>query len=568
MAPMTPGPVQVPLVIGVTGHRDLVDAEIPALECSVEAFLSRLRERFPGLPLRVMTPLAEGADLLVARVARRLGISLTILLPMPMALYREDFEGVAAADFEEMRRQGEVIELPALGCAPGHSTQLTGDARDAQYEYLGIYLAAHCHILLALWDGKPSPAPGGTAQVIRFHQYNEVKLISGVEARSAIDFSEDESDLAYHIVCSREGNGGPGDRRTPGEGAWLTRDDLDPRTPDLPKRYEQVFRQQEHLNDDLAARPLDPEPELAGYDDGTDRSHELDRLAAAVDGLAVHFQKRALRTLESIYAMAAVSGLSFIAYADFPDNPHMIWVYLTTLLVGFLLYALERRGAWYRRHVDYRGLAEGLRIQAYWAAAGVRMENPTEFAHDRFMRREELSLGWIRNVMRYAGCRADASCEAPSPDTLARVIDQWIRDQRDYYRHRLQEHLRHDRSLRRLGMTGFAVALAAALALALFQDGLPPFGVNVLIASMVGLPFLVAVRSSYAERVCERELVAQYAHMDRIYTNAQRLLAGTGNVAARQEILRALGEEALQEVGLWILRQRERPVSGDQIFRA
>ena len=45
----------VPLVIGVTGHRDLMEAEIPGIETRVRDFLSRLQERFPNLPLRIMS---------------------------------------------------------------------------------------------------------------------------------------------------------------------------------------------------------------------------------------------------------------------------------------------------------------------------------------------------------------------------------------------------------------------------------------------------------------------------------------------------------------------------------
>ena len=77
----------VPLVIGVTGHRDLVEAELPGIEARVREFLSDLQERYPNLPLRVMTPLAEGADCLVGRVAQELGIPLTVPLPMPIAIY-------------------------------------------------------------------------------------------------------------------------------------------------------------------------------------------------------------------------------------------------------------------------------------------------------------------------------------------------------------------------------------------------------------------------------------------------------------------------------------------------
>jgi hypothetical protein len=60
---------QIPLVIGVTGHRDLIDAEKPQLRKKVEAFIGSLRSHFPDLPLLFLTGLAEGADRLVAEVA-------------------------------------------------------------------------------------------------------------------------------------------------------------------------------------------------------------------------------------------------------------------------------------------------------------------------------------------------------------------------------------------------------------------------------------------------------------------------------------------------------------------
>ena len=57
-------------MIGVTGHRDLVPEEIPVLRERVREFFRDLDDLFPGLPVMVMTPLAEGADRLVADVAK------------------------------------------------------------------------------------------------------------------------------------------------------------------------------------------------------------------------------------------------------------------------------------------------------------------------------------------------------------------------------------------------------------------------------------------------------------------------------------------------------------------
>ncbi len=51
---------RVSLVIGVTGHRDLVPTEIPAITMQVERFFDTLANEFPDLPMMVLTPLAEG----------------------------------------------------------------------------------------------------------------------------------------------------------------------------------------------------------------------------------------------------------------------------------------------------------------------------------------------------------------------------------------------------------------------------------------------------------------------------------------------------------------------------
>jgi hypothetical protein len=88
----------------------------------------------------------------------------------------------------------------------------------------------------------------------------------------------------------------------------------------------------------------------------------------------------------------------------------------------------------------------------------------------------------------------------------------------------------------------------------------------VLIALMGGLPFAAAIRQSYAHRVAERENAAQYAHMVRLLGNARRLLDGSPSDPARRDILVALGEAAIEEHGLWLLRQRERPLSSGHLL--
>ena len=72
----------IPVVVGVTGHRQLRPEDRKALYESVCAELRALRETCPHSPLVMLNSLAEGADLLCARAAEELGIPLIAALPM------------------------------------------------------------------------------------------------------------------------------------------------------------------------------------------------------------------------------------------------------------------------------------------------------------------------------------------------------------------------------------------------------------------------------------------------------------------------------------------------------
>ncbi len=570
----TPGTPAVPLVIGVTGHRNLVAAEIPMLEDKVERVLASLAQRFPDIPLRIMTPLAEGADRLVGRVAQRMGLSITVLLPMPKSIYQADFDHASNAVFEEMLEFGEVVELPLLPGSDPIAISTPGPARDAQYEYLGVYLAAHSHILLALWDGKPSTAPGGTAHVVQFHQEDVVEMIAGGQHRSPIDFSEDESDLVYHIVCSRQQNGIPHPGLEAGDAFWLTRDDLDPRSEDIPVRYLTVFERHSTFNRDLIKNQNETSQEqLAEYDDAPHKEQlkDIHTLYQRVDTLAIRYQKIALRTLRLMFCFVGLTGMSFILYADFSGLDFAIYLYLVFMCFVLSLYGLEKRGDWYRKHLDYRALAEGLRVEFYWALAGVHADNPSRFSHDSFMKRQDLEVGWIRNIMRYAGRRADAKLQLAEPRGLQSSIELWVGDettgQSGYYKRRAAERIRRSKFTGSLGTLSFALGLLIALVLALELGQLTSTVQNLFIALMGALPFLAAVRQSYAQRRAEKELIAQYAYMERIFLNAHRLIQRASSDLERRDILRALGEAAMDENGLWVLRQRERPISSGEMFQ-
>ena len=103
------------LTIGVTGHRDLVPREVPALREQVRAFFMDIDQQFPGLELQLVSPLAEGSDLLVAEVARELGIPLIAALPFEQSEYEKDFQSQATLEgFRTLLGDAKVITLPLV----------------------------------------------------------------------------------------------------------------------------------------------------------------------------------------------------------------------------------------------------------------------------------------------------------------------------------------------------------------------------------------------------------------------------------------------------------------------
>src|SRR5260370_266892 len=54
--------VKAPLVIGVTGHRDLREEDREHLKNSVRKVFTELRKQYPSTPFVLLSPLAEGAD--------------------------------------------------------------------------------------------------------------------------------------------------------------------------------------------------------------------------------------------------------------------------------------------------------------------------------------------------------------------------------------------------------------------------------------------------------------------------------------------------------------------------
>lgn len=79
-----------------------------------------------------------------------------------------------------------------------------------------------------------------------------------------------------------------------------------------------------------------------------------------------------------------------------------------------------------------------------------------------------------------------------------------------------------------------------------------------MMALMGLLPLLAGGRMVYSHLRADTELIKQYSFMHRIMGEALRRLESTHADDDRREILRALGETALDEQAEWNMRLRQR----------
>jgi uncharacterized membrane protein YfcA len=561
------------LSIGITAHRDLVAEEVPILEEQVRVFFRSLGEEFPDLNPSLITALAEGGDRLAARQALELGIPVTAVLPMAQQEYEKDFVAPGSlAEFRELlASSSRVIVLPLIKGLDADSLAFDQASRNRQYAQLGVFISNHCQVLLALWDGRKGKDLGGTGQVVQYHLTAVMPGFAAGES-SADLLADNENDLAYHIVCSRDRPGGsPETGLVPLETYWITSTAGRESGEQFPADYHEILQRLQDYGGDVlkyeseisaeAESLLTDLPELA-LPGG---AKEADRLYGIADWLAIHFQKRVNLALLITFMLAVVMGLVFLVYSEYLLPDHFVFIFLALFFLGVVFHVIGSRRQWHRKYLDYRALAEGLRVQIYWNLAGVVDSSSPGFAFDNFLQKQDVDLAWIRHVMRSASIQRDRGSE-PDRRWVDWVIAQWIGDragakgQLAYYSRKAQHNAVRNRRTELLGNISLWAGIAIAGLLAVAGGGLDGSMKHILMILMGVLPLMAGVRSAYSHQKAEKELIRQYRFMNRIFSNARRLLDESSDDEFQRRVLKAVGEAALEEGAEWILMHRERPL--------
>ncbi|MBX7247307.1 MAG: hypothetical protein K1X53_17565 [Candidatus Sumerlaeaceae bacterium] len=466
----------LPLVIGVTGHRDLREEDLVALQDIVRGIFERLGRQYPNSPLVLLSPLAEGADRLVARVALEMGVRLVVPLPMERAEYEKDFETKESREeFDRLiqnTEQGQYFELPYVGENTAAKVRKDSEARDQQYVQVGAYIAQHSQILLALWNGLDPNLPGGTAQIVKFKREGIPEQWSS--RHSPLD--PVDTGPVYHLLTPRQKTselaGKPYELRVlypTGYGS----------EQEAAEKFATVYREMDNFNRAaarhhhlLAANRRDSRHYLMSDEDfGSleptmqDNLRDLRDNFAVADSLAIHYASQTWNAFRWMFFFVFLAAFFVAINSNFKATdqaglvPYLLSAaaYIAMLFGAYRFYKNAKRERYETHYQDCRALAEGLRVQFFWRLSGLK-----SLVADYYLRKQRSELEWIRHAIRvWSIPRVSASMqfagteEIPPGANIPMALNRWVRDQSNWFPRAIHRNFQNYHSIGRRAVQMF-----------------------------------------------------------------------------------------------------------------
>lgn len=615
----------VSILIGVAGHRDLDPRQRPALLKRVECTLRKIQNDYPNTPLAVLSPLLTGADQLVAEVAldlkRRQLADIRLVAVLP---WKDDLSLPDDDRYEDSRKLGEllasadlIVTMPLRQGIAHADLARDAHARDQQRDEAGRYIARHSQILLALWDGQEH-RDSRTTRMIRWHR--EGGPAPFLTRFSVLDSVEPSA--ICHLRVSRTGAraGGEHDSATTCEGSdtdipvqwfypqyqhagyspapprnvrgflgrgvrrsllfahhllevrWWFVEKGAPGRRELEARWKAMDR----FNQDVA-RLYDRVPDQLllsrGYlmsaetsDRAPDGVDPLSQAYALADVAAGQFQTHTKHTVTLLFLIALTAIGALEVYAHFLHEWPLLAAYLFLLGIGWGLFRWMRFSEQQGRWLDYRALAEALRVQIYW-----RIAELPDCVADHYLRHFRGELDWIRHATRSAFLMSGGhTVDEPRPlvqdaELLRFVQRDWLRDQYHYFEKKAPVNTELEISFETVTRLAFLAAVLVAAYHLWFHLRTDHMSHGLVLGTFACL-VVAALVEEFGEFQAYALLSRKYGWMINLYGSAidridECFEAGpaVGDLHQIRTVLFDVGCEALTENAEWVVQHRQRP---------
>lgn len=557
--PANTSSASLPIVVGITGHRNINAEDAPTLRRSIESIFDELLE-FAAGPIRLVSPLAEGADQLVAELALARGFECVAPLPMEPGTYELEFSSDVTR--ETFRSQ---LERSSWYIAPGlRDSRSVSMERDSRYLAAGHAVASGAHVLIALWDGDEGSS-GGTADVVK-------RSLEPERWADAVDIdriSDIDGCIVYHVQTPRGSTGATkaGEVRRLVPIAW-TSSAADDRSSGLHVSTDAVRRLLLPLRtynlDATSVTPSVSEAHLASFSfseadltsDPTLR-HAIS-VFGATDVLARRFRNWARWRVAGRLVLLALGLLLFEVYSG-PVRPMPLTLLTSLALVGLAMWGFSTRSReWDKRHLDYRTLCECLRVFLHLRRAGIC---DTDVA--RFMRYHARHMDWVHLAL-HGFCRPTNADVQSRREDLRAVQRNWIQAQHRYFALSAPLERRRQRAMLLAGVAaiGAAGVLVVAAAMWCATSSGPRDPVQWVLTAAVVCVIAAGMFRAFVGYRAFAEHANRFSLMETLFATADRAMQAAlehDDVDRGRRTLEFIASRALQEVSDWLILHRERP---------
>jgi hypothetical protein len=293
----------------------------------------------------------------------------------------------------------------------------------------------------------------------------------------------------------------------------------------------------------------------------------LERYSIA-DTLSLYFQRRISEALIGMFFLVFLAVVFFEIYAHlWPDKLMILGIYPVLLFLSYFLYMVAKRKDWENRYLDYRALAEGLRVQLFWYLSGIE-----ESVADQYMHIQKTEMDWVRTAIeKYSIVTKVQSGNIKPFRTLSTrksfeiVLKNWVEDQYNFFTKRIPYNQQRQKFLGLLVNVFFFFGPAVALLLIGLQlyFHLSYDTIHILIVFTLIALLAAASLAGYVEKRAFSVLARRYWLMRNLFDDARKKLEDLlkkHEYEKAQDIIKELGKEALLENGNWLLLKRERPL--------
>ena len=272
---------------------------------------------------------------------------------------------------------------------------------------------------------------------------------------------------------------------------------------------------------------------------------ETDALFGAADVLSVANAEKHRRILLALSAAGTLLTLAFLLY-DEAEWHGLILACGVMILCLAIIRRLSARLDCHRRYLQYRVLAESLRVQFFLslAGAGTRAADILPWSVRR-------GIPWIEEILR--------ELPAQEPGEKRSVLECWIRDQKRYHEKALRKTESKDKRDGRTAKAVLAVTLAAYVAalafeLAAFRRGAANADtVRAVLKIVLGTMSAVTLfTGSYYGKMSLSNVIDDHKRMISLYETAEEQILRDGE---SEELLLFLARECLNENSTWYAYQ-------------